>query len=78
MRGNPVLTALDANGDRVIDEKEIANAAVALKKLDKNGDGKLTEDEVRPSFGRRGPAGSGGPGGRPGGEGRPPRPPSDQ
>ena len=44
----PIMAALDANGDMVIDEKEIANASAALKKLDKNGDGKLTMDELRP------------------------------
>src|SRR5437899_1749692 len=38
----PVIDALDANHDGVIDASEIANAAEALKKLDKNGDGKLT------------------------------------
>lgn len=41
----PLLAALDANGDGVIDAKEIANAPAALKTLDKNGDGKLTRDE---------------------------------
>ena len=44
----PLLVALDANGDGVIDEKEIANAPEALKTLDKNGDGKLTPDEYMP------------------------------
>ena len=44
----PLELALDANGDGVIDAGEIANAATALKKLDKNGDGKLTADEYRP------------------------------
>ena len=48
MRGRrplfPLLKALDANGDGVIDADEIANAPAALKKLDKNGDGKLTLD----------------------------------
>jgi hypothetical protein len=44
----PLLTALDANGDGVIDAQEIANASAALKQLDKNGDGKLTVDELRP------------------------------
>ncbi|HWD92667.1 MAG TPA: hypothetical protein VG938_09980 [Verrucomicrobiae bacterium] len=45
---SPVMEALDANHDGVIDADEIANASAALKKLDKNGDGKLTPDELRP------------------------------
>jgi hypothetical protein len=45
---SPVMEALDANHDGVIDADEIANAPAALKKLDKNGDGKLTPDELRP------------------------------
>lgn len=44
----PLIGALDANHDGVIDEKEIASASDALKKLDKNGDGKLTMEELRP------------------------------
>ncbi len=44
----PLVSALDANGDGVIDASEIANAPAALKKLDKNGDGKLTRDEIMP------------------------------
>ena len=60
-RMNPMFAALDANGDGTIDAAELANASVALKKLDRNGDGKLTDDEVRPAFGGRG--GPGGPGG---------------
>lgn len=44
----PVIAVLDANHDGVIDAAEIANASNALKKLDKNGDGKLTRDELRP------------------------------
>jgi len=44
----PVVKALDANGDGVIDAGEIANAPAALKTLDKNGDGKLTQGELRP------------------------------
>jgi hypothetical protein len=58
----PVITALDANGDGEVDAAEITNATAALKTLDKNNDGVLTEDEIRPAGGR-------GPGG-PGGEGR--------
>ena len=75
---SPIMGALDANHDGVIDEKEIANASAALKTLDKNGDGKLTSDEIRPArpTGQGGPGGPGGPGGdgqrpqrRPGGPG---------
>jgi len=45
---SPVIMALDANHDGIIDAAEIANAPAALKTLDKNGDGKLTPDELRP------------------------------
>ena len=44
----PIILALDANHDRVIDSNEIANASSALLTLDKNGDGKLTADEYLP------------------------------
>jgi hypothetical protein len=44
----PLIVALDANHDRVIDVNEIANASTALLTLDKNGDGKLTADEYLP------------------------------
>ncbi len=48
-RPKPSLeTALDTNADGVIDAGEIASASASLKKLDKNGDGKLTSDEYRP------------------------------
>lgn len=56
----PVLIALDTDKNGEISGKEMENAAAALKTLDKNGDGKLTEDEVRPE---RPPGGRGGPGG---------------
>lgn len=45
----PIIMALDANHDRVIDSSEIANASAALLTLDKNGDGKLTADEYLPA-----------------------------
>jgi hypothetical protein len=62
----PLFLALDANHDGVIDETEIANASAALRTLDKNGDGKLTMDELMP------------PPHRPGeGIERPPGPPPD-
>ena len=44
----PLIGALDANHDGVIDATEIANASAALLTLDKNGDGKLTIDELIP------------------------------
>ena len=47
-RPGPLFVALDTNHDGVIDETEIANASAALRALDKNGDGKLTPDELIP------------------------------
>jgi hypothetical protein len=73
-----LIEALDADHDHVISAEEIAKASESLKKLDKNGDGKLTEEETRPPHPPRGPGrrGPGGPGdfgpppGGPRGEGR--------
>jgi len=45
---SPLIEALDVNHDGIIDSNEIANAPAELKKLDKNGDGKLTRDEFCP------------------------------
>jgi len=58
----PLILALDADKDREISAEEIANASEALKTLDKNGDGKLTREELRPNF----PPRPGGPGGQQG------------
>ena len=44
----PLFVALDVNHDGVIDADEIAKASESLKALDKNGDGKLTPEELRP------------------------------
>lgn len=66
--GPPVVTALDANKDGVLDASEIANASAALLTLDKNGDGQLTSDELMPAR----PEGQGGPGGKRGGRPTPP------
>jgi Ca2+-binding EF-hand superfamily protein len=77
----PVLQALDANHDGEISSDEIANAVKALKSLDKDGNGKLTMDELMPARGGRPggqpgqggrPDGQPGQGGRPDGNGRPP------
>ena len=65
MRFMPVHAALDVDKNGEINAAEMKNSAAALKKLDANKDGKITEDEVRPQFGR--PSGSGGPGGSRGG-----------
>lgn len=54
MRATPAFLALDADHDGTISAAELANAPTALKALDRNGDGKLTEDEVRPQFNGRG------------------------
>src|SRR5690242_15165068 len=59
-RRSTAFTALDADGDGVISAAEIAAAASSLKTLDKNADGKLTEEEVRPIFPGRGGRGEGG------------------
>jgi len=56
LRMFPVMTALDSDGNGEISSEEIKGAVVALKKLDKNKDGKLTEDELRPNFSGRGGA----------------------
>ena len=79
---SPIVEALDANHDGVIDSNEIANASAALKTLDKNGDGQLTADEFRPPHPNRPPGDQqggpnanqpSGPGGGPqGGHHRPP------
>jgi len=74
MPPSPLMEALDANHDGVIDANEIANASAALKTLDKNGDGKLTQDELRPPR----PQGGNRQGPPPGQGGQPPQnPPAD-
>jgi hypothetical protein len=53
----PILAALDLDQDNILNADEIANAASALKSLDKNDDGQLSADECRPAR----PSGGGGP-----------------
>lgn len=48
MKVNPVLKALDADGNGVISFPEIDSASIALRRLDKNGDGSLSPAEVLP------------------------------
>src|ERR1043166_4166916 len=68
---NPIVQALDADRARVIDAAEIEYAPEALKKLDKNNDGKLEMDEIRPQRPAGGPGGLGGGRGGAGGPGGP-------
>ena len=42
------MEALDADHDGTISAEEISKASESLKSLDKNNDGKLSDDEVRP------------------------------
>jgi Ca2+-binding EF-hand superfamily protein len=51
---NPLVNALDGDHDGIISAAEIQNAPAALRTLDKNGDGQLTMDELRPAFPGRG------------------------
>ena len=50
MGGNPVLAALDSIMT-AISAGEIRNSAMALRGLDRNGDGRLTADELIPMRG---------------------------
>lgn len=45
---HPIVAALDANHDGVIDATELANATSELTALDLNHDGQLTRDEYNP------------------------------
>jgi hypothetical protein len=69
----PLMDALDANRDGEISAEELKNAAAALRSIDKNKDGQLTENEFGmqfpPGFQPQG-FGGGGPGS---GRGGPPR-----
>ena len=53
---SPLMQALDADGDGELSAKEIENATVALKTLDRDKNGKLTRQELaglRPGTGPR-------------------------
>ena len=56
----PVIEVLDADHDHVISASELKNATSSLLTLDKNNDGKLTENEFGPRAGGGG-RGQGGP-----------------
>ena len=59
MQTDPVLATLDKDQSKDISADEIAAAPTALLKLDKNQDGKLSEDEVSPQRGEGGGQGEG-------------------
>lgn len=65
----PIIDVLDADHDHVISADELKNATKSLLTLDKNNDGKLTENEFGP--GAANARGRGGPQGGPGGGQRP-------
>jgi hypothetical protein len=58
MRAHPVLVALDADHDGQISAHEITKSSVALRGLDKNGDGSLSPAEVLPKAQREAAASS--------------------
>ena len=60
MMMSPVMSALDLDGDGELFDDEVTDAALSLARLDKYSNGRLTGDEITPSFGGFG----GGPGGR--------------
>ena len=51
MQNDPVLSTLDKDRNKEISTAEIAAAPTALLALDKNHDGKISEDEVSPQRG---------------------------
>ena len=44
----PLMTALDSDGNGELSTTEIENASKAILKLDKNGDGVINAEELRP------------------------------
>ncbi len=46
IRMDPVLAAMDTNGDGVISAEEIRNSAQAIAKLDTDADGKVSRAEA--------------------------------
>jgi Ca2+-binding EF-hand superfamily protein len=52
IRVDVILAAVDADGDGVISADELRNAPAAIRKLDKNGDGKVSREEAAPAMER--------------------------
>jgi Ca2+-binding EF-hand superfamily protein len=53
IRMDPVLAAVDTNGDGVLSAEEIRNAASSIRKLDIDGDGKVTREELMTAMRRQ-------------------------
>ena len=51
LRNLPLMKALDVDEDGQLSQSEIENASKSLMKLDKNGDGVLSTEELRPEPG---------------------------
>jgi hypothetical protein len=64
----PILMIFDADHDGVISSREIGHASKALSKLDRNGDGQITHEELMPPPPQ---------GGKPPKGGKPPGPPQE-
>lgn len=54
MQRLPIMLALDTDKDGSLSVSEIENAAKSLAKLDKDGDGILSPEELRPDFSEMG------------------------
>ena len=74
--GDPIVAALDVNGDGQIDKAELREASTALRKLDTNKDEQISADELRaPTGQRRGSEGASSLGERPLGQAAGPKGP---
>lgn len=49
IRIDPILAAIDTDGDGVISAEEMRHAAASVRKLDRDGDGKVSREEVTPA-----------------------------
>lgn len=52
IRMDPILAAVDADGNGVLSADEIRKAPAAIRKLDQDGDGKVSRQEAMPMMGR--------------------------